>query len=131
MLTWITFLSSGFFPATSFVFPHFRCILESYSQHSINASKIFSGTSYRPKTILFLNFSHRLRILILGGESWLLSLTWLNQHIRATGQLPGLYLHYPPSSALTSFSARTPTSISGSSYSFSSPIFYFSGTPAF
>lgn len=71
LLTWITFFSLGFFPATSFVFPHFRCILESYSQHSINASKIFSGTSYRPKTILFLNLNHRLWILILGGESWL------------------------------------------------------------
>lgn len=63
LLTWITFLSLGFYPATSFVFPHFRCILESYPQHPVNANRIFSGTSYRPKTILFLNFSRRPWIL--------------------------------------------------------------------
>lgn len=85
LLTWITFLNLGFFPATSFVFPHFRCILESYSQHSINASKNVSGTSYRPKTILFLNFSHRFWILILDDESWLFFLTCLNQCLRASG----------------------------------------------
>lgn len=39
-MTWITFCSLGFLPATSFVFRHFRCVLESYSQHSVNASDV-------------------------------------------------------------------------------------------
>lgn len=55
-------------------------------------TKIFSGTSYRPETTLFLNFSPRLWILILGGESWLFFPAWLNQHIRALQALPRWYL---------------------------------------
>lgn len=34
-LTWVTFLSFCFFPATSFAFPDLRCILDSYSGHPV------------------------------------------------------------------------------------------------
>lgn len=69
LLTWIKFISLGFFPATSFVFPHFRCILEPYSQRSINASKTLSSTSYRQESTQFSELQSRLCVLSHTAES--------------------------------------------------------------